>query len=43
MSASNESTKDNPADMEHPQPTTHSDSEKSKMPERGRPSREEAR
>jgi hypothetical protein len=34
MSATSQSTKDNPADMEHPQPVTHSDNEKSKLPER---------
>jgi hypothetical protein len=42
MSASNESTKDNPADMEHPQPATHSDSEKSKLPERGDKGRDQS-
>jgi hypothetical protein len=34
MSATKEPTKDNPADIEHPQPAVHSDNEKSKLPER---------
>ncbi|MGF6772144.1 hypothetical protein P3T18_004632 [Paraburkholderia sp. GAS199] len=34
MSATKESTATKPNDMEHPQPVTHSDNEKSKLPER---------
>jgi hypothetical protein len=39
MSETRASTKDKPADLEHPQPTVHSDNKKSKLPER----RDEAR
>lgn len=34
MSKSKESTKDKPADIEHPQPAVHSDNARSKLPER---------
>jgi hypothetical protein len=34
MSATKENTSTKPADIEHPQPTAHSDNEKSKLPER---------
>jgi hypothetical protein len=34
MSATKESTSTKSADIEHPQPATHSDNEKSKLPER---------
>lgn len=34
MSETKQHTKDKPANIEHPQPTVHSDSEKSKLPER---------
>ena len=31
-----------PPDLEHPEPVTHSDNEKSRMPERKNPSRKQA-
>jgi hypothetical protein len=34
MSETKEQAPDKPADLEHPQPATHSDNEKSKLPER---------
>ncbi|MFM0740624.1 hypothetical protein PQQ51_25565 [Paraburkholderia xenovorans] len=34
MSATKETTATDPTDIEHPQPATHSDNEKSKLPER---------
>lgn len=34
MSAIKENTSARPADIEHPQPVSHSDNEKSKLPER---------
>jgi hypothetical protein len=34
MSQTKEPAKGKPADIEHPQPATHSDNEKSKLPER---------
>ncbi|SIT39150.1 conserved hypothetical protein [Paraburkholderia ribeironis] len=34
MNETSESTNDKPAAPEHPQPTTHSDNKKSKLPER---------
>jgi hypothetical protein len=34
MGQTQDDTKDKPADIEHPQPVSHSDNEKSKLPER---------
>ncbi|MFM0169177.1 hypothetical protein [Paraburkholderia sediminicola] len=42
MSDTKEQAKDQPADIEHPQPATHSDNEKSKLPERADEGRDQS-
>ena len=42
MSETKDRARDNPADMEHPQPVKHSDNEKSKLPERNDEGRDQS-